>query len=453
MLKLLWFIVAISVLVAAHEFGHFWVARRLGFKVLRFSIGFGKPLVKWRSRHPDGTEYWLSMIPLGGYVKMLDEREAPVAASDQGRAFTHRPIPHRIAVLLAGPAFNFLFAIVAYWLMFVTGVPGLKAVIGAVQPDSVAARAGIVAGDQVTAVGGRATATWENATLRILDELLADARIDLTIRDHNGNTRNVELDVRGRETELTAPGVLYSGIGVLPGPVLPPVIGAVAPDMPAAAAGLKAGDEVVAVDGTPVTTWDDWVGYIKQRPGAAVEVTVRRDGERRTFGVTVGAADEGGKRIGRIGASRSSASAKDFESLKAEQRFGLLEAVPRGIATTWEISALTVRMLVRMVTGDVSLKNMSGPLTIAEYAGESAQAGLAAFLSFLAAVSISLGILNLLPIPILDGGQVVYQVAEWLKGSPLSDRAVVLGQQIGVFLLILLMSFAFYNDISRHIGS
>ena len=453
MLKLLWFIVAISVLVAAHEFGHFWVARRLGFKVLRFSIGFGKPLAVWRSKHPDGTEYWLSMIPLGGYVKMLDERETPVPDAERGRAFNHRPIPHRIAVLLAGPAFNFLFAIVAYWLMFVTGVPGLKPVIGAVQPDSVAARAGIVAGDEVVAVGGNATATWENATLRILDELLADARIDLTLRDRNGNTRNAQLDVRGRSAELTAPGALYTGLGVLPGPVLPAVIGAVAPDMPAAQAGLKAGDEVVAVDGTPVGSWDDWVSYVKRKPGESVEVTVRRDGQRQTFAVTIGTAEERGKTIGRIGASRTSASAKDFENLKAEQRFGVFEAVPRGIGTTWEISALTVKMLVRMVVGEVSLKNMSGPLTIADYAGESAQAGLAAFLSFLAAVSISLGILNLLPIPILDGGQVVYQVAEWLKGSPLSERALAIGQQIGVFMLILLMSFAFYNDISRHIGS
>ena len=204
---------------------------------------------------------------------------------------------------------------------------------------------------------------------------------------------------------------------------------------------------------TPVASWDDWVGYVKRRPGELVDVAVRRDGQRQTFSVTIGTAEEGGRTIGRIGASRTSASAKDFESLKAEQQFGVFEAVPRGIATTWEISALTVKMLVRMVVGEVSLKNMSGPLTIADYAGESAQAGLAAFLSFLAAVSISLGILNLLPIPILDGGQVVYQVAEWLKGSPLSERALAIGQQIGVFMLILLMSFAFYNDISRHIGS
>jgi regulator of sigma E protease len=452
MLSVLWFVVAISVLVAAHEMGHFWVARRLGFKVLRFSIGFGRPLAVWRSKHPDRTEYWLSMIPLGGYVKMLDERETPVPEADRGRAFNHRPIPHRIAVLLAGPAFNFLFAILAYWLMFATGVPGLKTVIGAVQPDSVAARAGIVAGDEITAVGGKPTATWENATLRILDGLLAEARIDLTVREPNGQTRNVQLDVRGRETELTVPGALYNGLGVLPGPVLPAVIESVTPDMPAAAAGLKGGDEVVAIAGKPIKSWDEWVEYIKQRPGETTDITIRRDGSERTFSVAIASVQDGGKTIGRIGATRPSTVPPGLiETLRAEQRYGVFEALPRGVEKTWEVSALTVRMIVRMVIGDVSLKNMSGPLAIAGYAGESAKQGLAVFLSLLAGLSISLGILNLLPIPMLDGGQVVYQIAEWLKGSPVSERALVLGQQIGVFFLIMLMSLAFYNDISSKI--
>ena len=455
MLSVVWFVVAISVLVAAHEFGHFWVARRLGFKVLRFSIGFGRPLAVWRSRHPDGTEYWLSMIPLGGYVKMLDERETPVPAADRDRAFNHRPIPLRIAVLLAGPAFNFLFAIVAYWLMFTAGVPGLKSVISAVQPGSVAARAGIVAGDEVIAVGGRATATWENATLRIFDELLADARIDLTVREPNGNTRNVQLDVRGREAELTEPAALYAGLGVLPGPVLPAIIDSVTPDSPAAAAGLAAGDEVVAVGDKSISNWDQWVSYIQQRPGETVDITVRRDGRERAFTVAIGAVQEGGKTIGRIGASRPSTLPPGLmESLRAEQRYGLFESLPRGVEKTWDVSALTVRMLVRMVVGDVSLKNISGPLAIADVAGESARAGLATFLGLLAGLSISLGILNLLPIPMLDGGQVVYQLVEWLKGSPLSERALVLGQQIGMVFLIVLMSFAFYNDLhSRFFGS
>jgi regulator of sigma E protease len=454
MLSVLWFVVAISVLVAAHEFGHFWVARRLDFKVQRFSIGFGRPLLVWRGRHRDRTEYWLSMIPLGGYVKMLDEREGPVSAEERDRAFNRRPIPHRIAVLLAGPAFNFLFAILAYWLMFATGVPGFKPVIGAVQPDSVAERAGIRAGDQIEAVGGRETATLENATLRIFDELLADARIDLTLRQPNGDTRNVRLDVRGREAELTEPSALYTGLGIQLGPVVPAVIDSVTPDSPAAAAGLRAGDKVLAVGGSRVDSWEEWVNFIRQRPGQTVDVTVRRNDGEQTLTMTIGTVEEAGQTIGRIGASRpSTLPAKLIDSFRAEQRYGVIESLPRGVEKTWEMSALTVRMLFKMVTGKVSVKNMSGPLSIAEYAGESAQAGLAAFLSFLAAVSISLGILNILPIPILDGGQVVYQVAEWLKGSPLSERTLVIGQQIGIVFIIALMSLAFYNDLSRHFGS
>jgi regulator of sigma E protease len=455
MLDLLSFVVAISVLVAAHEFGHFWVARRLGFKVLRFSIGFGRPLLVRRGGPPDHTEYWLSMIPLGGYVKMLDEREhdVPVVSSDRHRAFNQRPVWQRIAVLLAGPAFNFLFAIVAYWLMFASGVPGLKPMIGAVAPDSVAARAGIEPGDEITAVGGRPTATWENATLRIFDELLTDARIDLALRERNGNTKNIQLDVRGREAELTEPAALFRGLGIQAGPVIPAVVGSVTPDSPAERAGMLAGDEVVSIDGRPVEGWEQWVDFIRQRPGETVAVNVVRNGRETALTVEIARFEEAGKTIGRIGAARTSAVPPELiDSLRAEQRYGVLESVPRGIEKTWEVSALTVRMLVRMVVGDVSLKNMSGPLTIADYAGDSAQAGFAAFLSFLAAVSISLGILNLVPIPLLDGGQVVYQLIEWFKGSPLSERAMVLGQQIGIFFLVVLMSFAFYNDLSRIFG-
>jgi regulator of sigma E protease len=454
MLTVVWFVVAISVLVAAHEFGHFWVARRLKFKVQRFSIGFGRPLLVWRGRHPDRTEYWLSMIPLGGYVKMLDEREGPVSPEERDRAFNRRPIPHRIAVLLAGPAFNFLFAILAYWLMFATGVPGWKPIIGAVQPNSVAARAGIGAGDEIEAVAGRPSATLENATLQILDELLADGRIDLTIRRPNGDTHKVRLDVHGREAELTEPAALYTGLGIQLGPVAPAVIGSVTPGSPAAAAGLLAGDEVLMAGDSPIESWEQWVNFIRQRPGQTVDGTVRRGDGEHSLTMTIGTVDEAGETIGRIGASRPpTLPAQLIDSFRAEQRYGVLESLPRGVQKTWEMSALTVRMLFKMIVGDVSVKNMSGPLTIAEYAGESARAGLATFLSFLAAVSISLGILNILPIPILDGGQVVYQVAEWLKGSPISERALVLGQQIGVVFIIALMSLAFYNDLSRHFGS
>ncbi|HEX5049464.1 MAG TPA: RIP metalloprotease RseP [Gammaproteobacteria bacterium] len=452
-LSILAFIVAIGVLVSVHEFGHFWVARKLGFKVLRFSVGFGNPLWRRRGGAPDFIEYWVSSIPLGGYVKMLDEREAPVAAIESHRAFNRRPVPHRVAVLLAGPAFNFLFAIVAYWAMFVSGVPGIKPVIGSVVDDSVAARAGLVPNDRIEAVANRPTETLEGATLAIFDELLADGRIDLTVREPNGNLKSVVLDVRGREAELTEPAALFTGLGIRPGLALPAVIGEIAPGSAAEQAGFKAGDEVVRADGTPIRGWEQWREFIRERPGATVAIDVLRSGQTLSLPVAIPTVEDGGKSVGQIGAAPAPASESAIDDLRAEQRYGVLEALPRGIQKTWQMSALTVRMLAKMVVGDVSLKNVSGPLQIASYAGASAQAGFGSFLDFLAVVSISLGILNLLPIPLLDGGQVVNQLVEWVKGSPLSDRALAVSQQIGVFFLIVLMSFVFYNDITRMFGS
>jgi regulator of sigma E protease len=448
------FIVAIGVLVSVHEFGHFWVARRLGFKVLRFSIGFGRPIASWRGRAPDFTEYWLSAIPLGGYVKMLDEREGPVQSVERDRAFNQRPIWQRILVLLAGPGFNFLFAIVAYWVMFATGVPGLKPVVGAVAVDSVAARAGVQASDEIEAVGARAVETWEGATLAIFEELLDDGRIDLKLREPSGDIKDVSLDVRGREAELTEPSALFAGLGIRPGPVVPAVVGAITPDSVAERAGLRVDDEVLQADGEPIRGWEEWVEFIRQRPGQAVSLEIRRDGRELTLPLTIGSVEEGGVTIGRIGASRlTELPVELLERLRAEERYGVLEALPRGIDKTWEMTSLTLKMLGHMVIGDVSLKNMSGPITIAAVAGESAQAGLSAFFNFLAVVSISLGIINLVPIPLLDGGQVLYQIVEWIKGSPLSERALAVGQQIGVFFLIVLMSFVFYNDLTRIFGS
>jgi regulator of sigma E protease len=442
--RALWFIVAISVLVAAHEFGHFIVARKLGFKVLRFSIGFGKPLLAWRGGPPDHIEYWLSMIPLGGYVKMLDEHEGPVVSQDRHRAFHQRPVWQRVAVLLAGPAFNFLFAIVAYWLMFVTGVEALKPLVAGVEPDSVAARAGLVAGDEIESVGGQATVTWENATLRILDELLGDGRIELSVRRPNGDTRDLVLDVQGRTAELTEPAVLFDGLGIRPG--VAAIAAVVQPDSPGERAGIEPGDVMLRADGQSIEGWGQWVDFLQQRPGETIDLTVLRGDREVELTVALDTLVDNGRSIGRIGVERRL-------DVTAEQRYGLLESVPRGIEKTWEVIAFTVSMVGHMVTGDVSLKNMSGPLSIADIAGSSADAGLAVFLNFLAAVSISLGILNLLPIPLLDGGQIVYQLAEGIKGSPLSERAIVIGNQIGIFFVIALTGFAFYNDIVRLFGS
>ncbi len=475
LLSIVAFIVAIGVLVSVHEFGHFWVARRLGFKVLRFSVGFGRPLLRWRGREPgeaasrlsarrlpqnaepnvsDATEYWLSSIPLGGYVKLLDEREGPVPAADRHRAFNRRPVWQRIAVLLAGPGFNFLFAIVAYWLMFVAGVPGTVAIVGTVSPGSPAAIAGLRAEDQILRVGERDTPTLETAALAIVDELLADGVIDLTVRGRSGSSRLVDIDVRGREAELTEPGALFDGLGFQPGPVLPASVGELTAGGAAEAAGFEVGDRIVGVEGLPMASWSEWVDYVRARPEQAVAVTVVRDGREVELPLVIEAVtDADGEVVGRAGMVVDLALAREIaQGAQTTQRYGLFAALPRGVAKTWEISTLTLRMLGRMIVGDVSVRNLSGPINIAAYAGDSAQAGFGAFLSFLAVVSVSLGILNLLPVPLLDGGQIVYQLVELVKGSPLSERAMAFGQQIGVLLLIVLMSFAFYNDLSRIFG-
>jgi regulator of sigma E protease len=444
------FIVAISVLVAVHEYGHFWVARRLGFKVLRFSIGFGRPLISWRGRDHDRVEYWISAIPLGGYVKMLDEREGPVADEDLPRAFNRRPIPARIAVLLAGPGFNFLFAILAYWALFVAGIPGSRPYIEAVVPGSIAAEAGIQSADVIESVGGRPTQTWEQAIVGMLDELLADGVIELEVSEPDGDRRRASLDVRGRESALTAPEALFDGLGIVMGPRMPALVESVEADSPADRAGLKAGDHVSAIAGEPVFHWDAWVAYIRSHPGEEVALVVERADSRLELPLTIGAADEDGTLVGRIGVTRpQTLDPAVVDRVRTEERFGLGAALLEASAKTWEMSALTVRMIGRMLTGDVSLRSASGPIMIAAYAGDYAQAGLNAFVNFLSLISISLGIMNLLPVPILDGGQIVQQLIEWAKGSPLSDRSMAFGQQLGIALLLVLMSVVFYNDITR----
>lgn len=450
--SILAFVVAIAVLVAVHEYGHFIVARRLGVKVIRYSIGFGRVLWSRRGRMDD-TEYCISAIPLGGYVKLLDERDCAVSWSERERAFNRQSVPKRIAILAAGPGFNLLFAVAAYWIMFMTGIPGLKPVVGAVEPGSLAATAGLRGGELITAVGDRDVSTWERATLAMLDEMLRHGEIGLRVAEGEGMaSRSVVLPVDGRESELTEPGQLFEGLGFAPwAPRLLPVIGEVTPGSPAERAGLRAGDRVTSVAGEAVDTWEQWVGVIRENPGEPLDVTVERGATQVDLVVEPERVASDGLSFGRIGAAARIPEA-EIEAMRAEERYGVLPALARGAERTLDMTVLTVRMLWRMVTGDVSVRNISGPINIAQYAGYSATIGATAFLSFLAIVSISLGILNLLPVPMLDGGQIVYTLAEGFKGSPLSERAQLIGQQIGLGFLILLMSFAFYNDISRLLG-
>lgn len=447
--NLLAFVVAISVLVAVHEYGHYIVGRWTGMKVLRFSIGFGRPI--WsRIGGKDRTEYCVSAIPLGGYVRFLDTREGPIPEEDEGRAFNQRPIPHRIAVLLAGPAFNFLFAIVAYWALFIYGIPTLVPAVGNVEPDSYAAEAGLQQGDRIIAVGDVATADWETALLAMLDHMVSGGRVPLTLEAADGWQRPVSIDVGDDARRLTEPGMLFDGLGFQPfGPGdLPADIGRVEDDGPAKGAGLEAGDRIVAVDGIKVDDFAALVDIVQERADKEVSVDFLRDGSQLTTTLTIQERIVDGEIRGRLGVARGG----DFVDYYYQRRFGPVESLTQAMARTWSSTVFTFRMLGRMITGDVSIKNISGPINIAQFAGESAQRGPDYFLGFLAIVSISLGVLNLLPIPVLDGGQIVYQSIEGLKGSPMSERAQIMGQQIGIFALILLMSFAFYNDLARIFG-
>ena len=444
--NLLAFVVAISVLVAIHEFGHYIVGRWLGMKVLRFSIGFGKPIFTW-VRGKDQTEYCVSAIPLGGYVRFLDGREGPVEPADEGRAFDHRPISSRIVVLLAGPAFNFLFAIVAYWVIFVAGVPTLMPAVGEVEPGSYAARAGLTFGDRIVAVGDTETPDWESTLVAMLDQMVGEGAVPLTLENEDGTRRRATILVGDDASRLTEPGLLFEGLGFYPWRPAA-VIAAVSEGGAASQVDLQAGDRITSVDSQAVRTSSDLIAEVSARPDQSVTLEYYRDDLLRSVEIVIGSEDVDGQLTGRIGVSISN----DFGDFAYLRKYGPLESVVQSAQKTWATMAFTVRMLGRMVTGDVSIKNISGPINIAQFAGDSASRGVTEFLTFLALVSISLGVLNLLPVPVLDGGQIVYQTVELLKGSPMSERSQMIGQQFGIAALILLMSYAFYNDIARILG-
>ncbi len=448
------FIVAIGVLVSVHEFGHYWIARRLGFKVLRYSLGFGRPIWMRHGRDPDRIEYVLAAIPLGGYVRLLDEREGPLPPGEEHRAFNRRPPLARIAVLLAGPGANFLFAIVAYWLLFLQGVPGLKPVVGEVARGTLAAEAGLVAEDEILRVGGDAAPTRQAAVLAILERVVDDGRVPLEVQRKDGGIRRLEIVVPASERRaLTEPGILMRGLGFsFWYPPQPVVVAELTEGEPAAGAGIRVGDHIVEVDGIAVPDYPEFVQLIRARPGQETRIAALRDGARVEFVLVPRAAVEEGETIGRIGLGAARGSGGFPAAMQTIERYGPLGAIAPAVRETWHKTALTVRFLWRMVTGDVSAKNISGPINIAQYAGITATEGFVYYLGFLALVSISLAVLNLLPVPVLDGGQIAFQLAEMAKGSPLSMQAQVIGQKVGIAMLVALMGFAFYNDITRLFG-
>ncbi len=453
-IHLLAFLAAVCLLVTVHEFGHYWVARRLGFKVLRFSVGFGKTL--WsRVAGADRTEYVIAAVPLGGYVKMLDEREGPVPPAELHRSFTRRPHWQRIAVLLAGPAFNIIFAIVLLTgMLLASGITEVRPVLGSIDPASIAGRAGLRSGDELVAIDARPVASQRDVMLGLLDAVSTTGPITLQVRGGDGAVRGAELAIpdAAQRLRLTEPSGMMSGLGLkFFEPPIPAALGVVEPNGPAAQAGLKPGDAILAVNGEPVRDFLDLVDRIKAHPGDSVSIRYRRGTTETTVRVPVLAETVDGKTIGRIHV-RQPLSYPYPEAMLRHVHLGLPAAFLRANVEAWNMTALQARLFGRMVIGQVSIKNLSGPLSIAEYAGDSAAAGPSAFLYFLVVVSLALGFMNLLPIPILDGGQVVFQSIEWLKGSPLSERFQSLSQQLGVALLVLLMGVALFNDISRQFG-
>jgi regulator of sigma E protease len=446
------FLVAIGILVAVHEFGHYWVAKKLGFKVLRFSIGFGKPLLMRVGRDADRTEYCLAAIPLGGYVKLLDEREGEVLPAELHRSFTRKPILHRIAVLLAGPAMNLIFASLLYAILAMVGTEVVKPVVGQVRLDSPAADAGLRRGDQIVRVGDRDVEDTEQLQMDLLRQVADDGVIPMRVR-RDGSERALTLRVTSDRRPLTEPGRLLQGLGFNLAAWNAESVVQSAPEGSAGArAGLRAGDRLLAVDDQAIGNSTDFISVVTGSPGREISIDVERAGTRVRIVTVVPQVTEQGSTIGRLGITLAEGPRVWPPGLVEMRRSGPLAALAAGVRKTWDMSSLTVQMLSRILTGQVSAKNISGPISIAEFAGISAYLGPTAFISFLAIISVSLGVLNLLPVPLLDGGQVVYQLVEAAKGSPLSERAQNLGQQVGIALLVLLMSLAFYNDISRHLN-
>jgi len=445
------FIVAVGLLVTIHEFGHYWVAKKLGVKILRFSIGFGRPL--WQRRFgPDGTELVLAALPLGGYVKMLDEREGSVPAAELGRAFNRQPLWKRSAIVLAGPMANFLFAILAYAATYTLGIEGIRPVIGEVEAGSVADDAGLRKGQEILALGDEPTPTWGNFTEASFHYLLEGEPLPLEVRNPDGTTARVQLPVGGGAIDDLAGGRLYRKLGFSEYfPEHAPVVNRVIGGGAAERAGLRAGDVLERVDGTRVTSLPKFIGYIEAHPGQRIALEVTRDGSTMSVEIVPDAETSDGRTIGRIKAELKVPEyvGEELRKLVATERYDPLTAIAKGWRKTIDTSVLTLRLLGKMLVREASVENISGPISIAKFAGETASLGLSAFVGFLAVVSVSLFVLNMLPVPLLDGGHLMYYLMELVMRRPVPESVQAIGQQVGIALLLALMGLAFYNDLTR----
>jgi regulator of sigma E protease len=439
-------LIALGVLVTFHEYGHFWVARRCGVKVLRFSVGFGTPLLRWHDRQ--GTEFVIAAIPLGGYVKMLDEREGDVPAELVEQSFNRKSVRQRIAIVAAGPLANFLLALLFFWFVAMLGSQQVRPVIGAVQEGSLAAAAGLQAGQEIVAVNGEPTGGWAAVNLQLVRRLGESGSLDVRVLEPGSTAespKQLQLDNWLRGVDEPDP---IGSLGIRPWrPALEPVLAELDPKGPAQAAGLQPGDRLLALDGQPLADWQQLVDRVRALPGETITLRIERAGQSLDVELTLAARGEGEARSGYLGAGV--AGVEWPPEMLREVRYGPLEGVAEGLRQTWAMSLLTLDSLKKMLFGELSVKNLSGPITIAKVAGASAESGLGDFLKFLAYLSISLGVLNLLPIPVLDGGHLLFYLVEWVRGRPLSERVQGWGMQIGISLVIGVMLLALVNDLSR----
>jgi len=441
------FIVALGVLIVVHEYGHYIIARLCGVKVLRFSVGFGRALATWRLG-ADRTEWVIAAIPFGGYVKMLDEREGAVASAELGRAFNRQAVWRRFAIVIAGPLFNFAFAILVYAGLFMYGLPEARPVLGNPPANTLAAAAGVHTGDTVRAIDGEPITTWQELRWRVLQAALQREPIKLETIDERGHIAMTTIDLRGFPSADVESDVLER-VGLrLHRPPLPPVLGQIVPGGAAERAGLESGDRILRVDATAIDTWETFVNAVRAHPGTTMALAVERAGTARSVDVVPDAVTANGARIGRIGAGPQQPEGY-AEKLLIRVQYGPIASLGKAVTKTWDISVFSLKMLGKMLIGEVSWRHLSGPVTIADYAGQSASLGWISYLTFLALISISLGVLNLLPIPLLDGGHLMYYAIEIAKGKPVSERFMELGQRVGLALLLVMMAFAFYNDLNR----
>ncbi|OUS10327.1 RIP metalloprotease RseP [Gammaproteobacteria bacterium 54_18_T64] len=439
-------LIVLGVLVSFHEFGHFWVARRCGIKVLRFSIGFGTPLFRWRDRHD--TEFVIAALPLGGYVKMVDEREGNVADADIPFAFNRKTVWQRMATVAAGPLANFLLAVLLYWVIYMLGVQGVAPVIGGVTPGSVAENAGLEAGQEILAVDGEPTPTWQTLGERLVHRIGDEGEIRFTVSYADSNLQyDSAASLVGWQVDAKVPDPIGS-LGIeLYRPAVLPLVDAVTPGGPADRAGFLSGDMLLSADGVAMVDWYAWVEHVRSRPGQTIAALVERDGQTQTLSVTPRRVEQGGEVFGQVGVSV--VTPEWPEDFFRETRYGPGGAFVKGLSQTWSTTQMIFNSIGKMLSGALSVEHLSGPITIAKVASKSADYGLVAFLQFMALLSVSLGVLNLLPVPVLDGGHLLYYVVEAVKGSPVSMRVQEVGQQFGLFFIIGLMVLALYNDLLR----